>query len=177
MRWHAKRQPYKPSGACSTGCHNDAKLQVIVPEVIRAVQPDMKMIVIMREPISRMYSAFWYYGCLYGNKAKPLTPEAFDTSARQEVSVIQSCVDGGASMRACVRQHFHAAQQLVKGMYAAYAPDWLAVYPPHQIMWLRAEDYYQDERAHLEVCTSLFLIIDASYKSMQHRAAYSAYHC
>jgi hypothetical protein len=126
-------------------------VQVMVSEVIRAVQPDMKIVVILREPVSRMYSAFWYYGCLYGNPSSIVTPESFHSSVEEEVHTVTTCVERGSSMRKCARQSYGTAQQLVKGMYAAFAPDWLAVYPPEQIMWIRAEDYYADERSRLQV--------------------------
>ena len=39
--------------------------EVQLPQLLRAVQPDMKVVAILRDPVARMYSAFWYYGCLY----------------------------------------------------------------------------------------------------------------
>ena len=44
----------------------EANSEVVLPRVLRAVQPDMKLLVMLRNPVDRMYSAFWYYGCLYG---------------------------------------------------------------------------------------------------------------
>lgn len=143
-------------------------MQVIVSEVVKAVQPDMKVIVMMREPISRMYSAYWYYGCLYGRTGEPLTAEAFDSIARREVGVVRACLTLGASMRQCARENFSHAQQLVKGMYAAFAPDWLALYPDEQIMWIRAEDYYQDERHHIEVRPIIATLACAQACSAEH---------
>ena len=114
------------------------------------VQPDMMIIVIMRDPIERLYSAFWYYGCLYGLHGSNMTAASFHESATREVRVVQDCLASGGSMRACARESFGAAQQIVKGMYAAFAPDWLAVYPRNQLMWIKAEDYFADERKYLE---------------------------
>lgn len=48
-----------------TTCRGKKNEDVILPAVIRAVQPDMKVIVMLRDPVDRMYSAYWYYGCLY----------------------------------------------------------------------------------------------------------------
>ena len=120
-------------------------------QVTSAVQPDMRIIVIMRNPVERLYSAYWYYGCMYGGKGAVLSAEGFHAAAQREVGLVSKCIAGGASMRQCARELFGVAQQLVKGMYAAFAPDWLAAYPG-QIMWIRAEDYYADERKYLQVC-------------------------
>jgi hypothetical protein len=127
------------------------RAQVTVAEVVHAVQPDMKFAVIVREPAARMYSAFWYYGCMYGIHGDTLTPEKFHETAKREVDAVRKCISGGATMRQCARELFHVAQQLVKGMYAAFAPDWLAAFPREQVMWIRAEDYYADDRKHLQV--------------------------
>lgn len=120
-------------------------------QAVSALQPDMRVIVILRNPVDRMYSAYWYYGCMYGGAGTVLSAENFHAAAEREVGLVSQCVAGGASMRQCARENFGAAQQLVKGMYAAFAPDWLAAYPAGQIMWIRAEDYYAEERKYLQV--------------------------
>ena len=49
-----------------------------LPQLIRAVQPDMRVVVMLRDPVERMYSAFWYYGCLYNvYKDYGMTPKGF----------------------------------------------------------------------------------------------------
>ena len=129
------------------------RVQVLLPQVLRVAQPDMKLVVMMRDPVERFQSAYWYYGCMHGVNAEGgMGPENFHDVAEQQVSVVRKCMDKGASARQCARESFNAAQQIVKGMYAAFAPDWLANYPEEQIMWIRSEDYYANERLHLEVC-------------------------
>lgn len=120
--------------------------------MLRAAQPGMKLVVMMRDPVERLHSAFWYYGCMHGVGAKGgLDADAFHAAAERQVAAVRQCMQEGASARLCARQSWGAAEQVVKGMYAAFAPDWLAVYPEEQIMWIRAEDYYANERLHLEV--------------------------
>lgn len=112
----------------------------------------MKVIVILREPVSRLHSAFWYYGCMHGiYKHLGMHADGFHKFANGEVSRLQECMATGSGMRECVRTHFNASTQVIKGMYAAAVPDWLAVYPADQIMWIKAEDYYGNERAYLQV--------------------------
>lgn len=126
-------------------------------EVLRAVQPDMKLIVMLRDPVARFESAFWYYGCLY-NLYGNVTAGRLHELAVHDVGLIESCLEQGNSVRQCARQHFHSAQQLVKGMYAAFAPDWLTAYPAEQIMWIKAEDYYDNEAAYLQVRAHITLM-------------------
>ncbi len=40
-----------------------AALQVTLAQLIYEAQPYQRQIVLMREPVSRYYSAFHYYGC------------------------------------------------------------------------------------------------------------------
>ena len=93
-------------------------MQATVAQVLSGVQPDMKLIVILRDPVERLYSAFWYYGCMYGGDGTSLSAEAFHATATREVELVAKCVADGASMRRCARELFGAAQQVVKGMYA-----------------------------------------------------------
>lgn len=46
-------------------CRGKPNGEVQLPQLLRAVQPEMKVVAILRDPVARMYSAFWYYGCLY----------------------------------------------------------------------------------------------------------------
>jgi hypothetical protein len=131
---------------------NGAKMQITMPAMLRATQPDMKLIVIMRDPVARLYSAFWYYGCMYGIYGKwGMTREGFHEFATEQIAIVDSCINDGKSMRQCARELFNPAQQVVKGMYAAFVPDWLAEYPSEQILWIRAEDYYAQEEHYLKV--------------------------
>ncbi len=40
-------------------------------------------------------------------------------------------------------------QQLVKGMYAEFLPDWLRVWPRDQLLLLRNEDYKVSQKEHM----------------------------
>ena len=128
-------------------------------ELLHAVQPEMKIIVMLRDPIARFESAFWYYGCLY-NLYGNMTAQRLHKLAKHDINLIQQCKKQGESVRQCARKHFHGAQQLVKGMYAVFAPDWLAAYPSEQIMWIRSEDYYGNETAYVKVRRCL-AVVDA----------------
>jgi N-acetylgalactosamine 4-sulfate 6-O-sulfotransferase len=153
-------------------------MQVIIPAVLRATQPEMKLIVIMRDPVQRMHSAYWYYGCMYGVHSKDgLSPEGFDTVAQSELSAMNKCLDSHKSIRRCARELFHTAQQLVKGIYAAFVPDWLAVYPRDQIMWIRAEDYYVNERAHLQAWPTYPLFLSENQMVLASRGPSTLHAC
>lgn len=127
-------------------------IQVTVATVLKEVQPDGRILVLMRDPVARMYSAFWYYGCRYDiYKKYGMTADGFHEFAAKEVSVLNQCLDKGSSIRECARTLFYTAQQLIKGIYAAFAPDWLAAYPANQVTWVRSEDYFANPEHHIQV--------------------------
>ena len=51
---------------------------------------------------------------------------------QDQVSLMWRCLEKN-SLRDCAVQHFTSAQQVVKGLYAAFLPDWLKVYPRDQV--------------------------------------------
>jgi len=68
--------------------------------------------------------------------------------ARHETAAFEDCAARNAERR-CARTLFDGAQQLVKGLYAAFLPDWLGAFPPHQFLILRLEDYERRPAPHL----------------------------
>ena len=42
-------------------------------------------------------------------------------------------------------------QQLIKGMYAAFLPHWLSVFPRDRLLLLRTEDYKAAPQEHVQV--------------------------
>lgn len=89
-----------------------------------------------------------------------MSADGFHTYAEQKTGVVSKCMDSGKSMRECARQNFGPAQQVVKGLYAAVAPDWMSVYPADQIRWIRMEEYMQDPASAIKV--------PSSYHSTEH---------
>lgn len=99
----------------------------------------------------RLHSAFWYYGCSYGMNGYDMSADGFHSYAESQISVVNDCVASGKSMRECARQYYGTAEQAIKGMYAAFAPDWMSIYPSEQIHWIRMEDYMVAPTKHIQV--------------------------
>ena len=62
---------------------------------------------------------------------------------------VAACLARGGALAECAVRSFGPSQQLVKGLYAAFLPAWLAAYPRDQILAVRFEAYRQDPAAHL----------------------------
>lgn len=127
-----------------------APQRVLLPHVLAWLQPQLRLLMMLREPGARYFSAYWYYNKRYRIYAAhgPLSAASFDSMARSEVATFGAC-RAHHSLRRCARTQFDAAQQLVKGLYAAFLPDWLGAFPPEQLLVLRLEDYEAKPEAHL----------------------------
>ena len=127
-----------------------APQRVLLPHVLAWLQPQLRLLLMLREPGARYFSAYWYYNKRYRIYAAhgPLSAASFDRMARAEVAAFGAC-RALHSLRRCARTQYDAAQQLVKGLYAAFLPDWLGAFPPEQLLVLRLEDYEAEPAAHL----------------------------
>lgn len=103
---------------------------VNLAELIHEAQPYQKLIVIMREPVSRYYSAFHYYR--RSSKAPFESPEKFHAKAVEDIKRWKACVEKIGSMP-CLKRY--DPQQLIKGMYSEFVEAWRAAFPPDQLLW------------------------------------------
>ena len=123
------------------------------PLLLRELQPDAKFVVLLREPINRLYSAFWFYA---GNKyQKKLSPEIFIGDVQTFFKRLKLC-DSKKSMLKCLREaqdfdnhfkdfrHMTKNEQLLTGFYYLYLLPWLQVFPRENFLFIRTEDMKKD---------------------------------
>ena len=123
------------------------------PLLLREMQPNAKFVVLLREPISRLYSAFWFYA---GEKyQQELSPEIFTKDVHAFFERLGSC-DKRKSMLTCLREaqdfdnhfkdfrHLLKNEQLLTGFYYLYLLPWLQVFPRENFLFIRTEDMKKD---------------------------------
>ncbi|GMH44760.1 hypothetical protein BSKO_12712 [Bryopsis sp. KO-2023] len=145
----ASSNTFSYSGVGVRGSKNQ---QVLLPEVLKSIQPDMKLILMLRDPVKRIFSAYWYYGCLYGiyKHYGKMSSQSFHKFVSEKIDTMKKCmVEDGYSARYCAVKKFSAAEQLVKGMYSMSMPDWLAVYPKNMIKIIKLEEFSKRPKQHL----------------------------
>ena len=107
------------------------------PLLLREIQPNTKFVVLLREPINRLYSAFWYYA----RSSKQLYPEIFSQDIQTFFKRLELC-DKRKSMLKCLREaqdfknhirddeiFMKKPQQLRANFYYLYLLPWLQVFP------------------------------------------------
>uniref|UniRef100_A0AAQ5YE57 Sulfotransferase n=1 Tax=Amphiprion ocellaris TaxID=80972 RepID=A0AAQ5YE57_AMPOC len=109
----------------------------LAQDFIHAVQPDAKIIIMLRDPVERLYSDYLYF------KMANKSAEDFHQKVTESVQLFQSCLSG-RSLRSCVYNTSLSNVMPVRlnlGMYIVFLLDWLTVFHQEQILVLRLEDY------------------------------------
>lgn len=128
---------------------------VTLPHVMRWLQPSVKLLLMLREPAARYYSAYRYYNKRYRiyERFGPLGAEAFGAMVLADIDAYSRCRQA-ATARRCARTVYHQAEQLVKGIYALFLEGWLDAFPPEQLLVIRLDDYERELARHLEIVIS-----------------------
>ncbi|XP_073338751.1 carbohydrate sulfotransferase 15-like [Pagrus major] len=115
----------------------------LAQDFIHTVQPDAKIIIMLRDPVERLYSDYLYF------KMANKSAEDFHQKVVESVQLFQSCLSE-KSLHSCVYNTslYNAMPvRLSLGMYIVFLLDWLTVFHREQILVLRLEDYAANLKA------------------------------
>ena len=141
----------------------------VLPSVINELTPTARFIVIMRDPVKRLFSDFWFF-CSHQNWAQNghiAVPDNYLKNGRQifhnlageAIHHFSGCVDGAVSAcyYECVRRATLANStvscfqlRLGIGMYYYHIIRWLRIIPRERFLFLRSEDLSRDPFSTLE---------------------------
>jgi len=109
-----------------------------------------KVVVLLREPAVRLWVAFHFYGqypARYGKHARGwefyFGNQSAAWAACADVHGSHACAlrfEGHSHVQADVYYH---CDQLIKGMYSEFVPEWQAYVRPQRLLVLRSEDYFE----------------------------------
>ncbi|XP_035519279.1 carbohydrate sulfotransferase 15-like [Morone saxatilis] len=109
----------------------------LAQDFIHTVQPGAKIIIMLRDPVERLYSDYLYF------KMANKSAEDFHQKVVESVQLFQSCLSE-RSLRSCAYNTTLSNTMPVRlnlGMYIVFLLDWLTVFHREQILVLRLEDY------------------------------------
>ncbi|KAJ8391809.1 hypothetical protein AAFF_G00085810 [Aldrovandia affinis] len=115
----------------------DGEPPFLIQDFVHAVQPDAKFILMLRDPVERLYSDYLYFSI--ANKSA----EDFHERVSESLQLFEGCL-AELSMRSCVyNTSLNNAMpvRLHVGLYVVYILDWLTVFRRDQILVLRLEDH------------------------------------
>ncbi|XP_072311835.1 carbohydrate sulfotransferase 15 [Eucyclogobius newberryi] len=115
----------------------DREPPFLVQDFVHALQPRARFIVMLRDPVERLYSDYLYFGI--SNKSA----EDFHDKVSESLLLFQSCLTE-SSVQSCVYNSTVNQAMPVRlhvGLYIVFLLDWLSVFSPEQILVLRLEDH------------------------------------
>jgi hypothetical protein len=101
-----------------------------VPARVAVVLPDVSLIALLRNPVDR---AYWHYESM---RRKGFEPLSFEEALDAESERTANDERGGSS-----RPTFGRYAYIGRGLYADQFERWLAHFPRHRLLAIRAEDY------------------------------------
>ncbi|KAL6081403.1 hypothetical protein STEG23_012008 [Scotinomys teguina] len=114
----------------------DGEPPFLTQDFIHAFQPEAKLIVMLRDPVERLYSDYLYFASSIN------LPMTFTRRWRRPCSCLKiACWTIHCGL--CLQQHLNNAMpvRLQVGLYAVYLLDWLTVFNKEQFLILRLEDH------------------------------------
>ncbi|PIK54775.1 putative carbohydrate sulfotransferase 15 [Apostichopus japonicus] len=113
-------------------------------DMIRAVQPNARIIVIIREPASRLYSEYLDLDSFW-----PLfkSPEDFHVRVEDVIGHFNKCLET-KHIAGCASNYYQPRLQV--GMYSVHIREWMKRFPPEQILVLRTEEWARQPTLELQ---------------------------
>jgi hypothetical protein len=102
-----------------------------VPERVKRHKPHVRLIAILRNPVDRAYSQYCH------NKRRETEPLTFKRALEAEEERLQATETSKPSYKQFMEWSYKA-----RGRYAEQLLRWLALFPPEQLLVLRAEDLF-----------------------------------
>ena len=125
----------------------------LIPSLVPVVLPDSKYFVVMRNPVSMMYSAFWFSCTMEGynlNAVKFKGPDLFHERVTKKIGIFNDCRSRGEPLDKCVdvvAENIYSPElpkcgrtRLEMGLYYVHARRWLSVLPRERIHFFTLEE-------------------------------------
>lgn len=130
--WRLYTWPYYPQNK-----HLNSP-RILLPDLVRHILPDVKLIVILRDPVERTRSSYFYF-----HRRKDAA-ERFDSSIKEGLNHWSNCIAHYPEINCLLNDTFNKLNQvdhIVPGMYYYYINEWLKVFPREQFLIIKFEDY------------------------------------
>ena len=116
-------------------------------DTIANIYPKTKIIFSLRDPVSRMRSAYQFFCSIRGpyNCDRPITPEKYHNLVVEAVEKFNSCLKNN-TVRGCTysTDTHQLATHLYASIYHVYIADFMKVFPRKQLYFLKMEEHISD---------------------------------
>ena len=151
----------------------------LIPSLVPVLLPDSKYIVVMRNPVSMLYSAFWF-SCTrthqHFQSVKYMGPDIFHKRITRKIEIFNQCKSAGEPLDKCmdaVANNIYGPDlpmcgrtRLEMGLYYVHARKWLSVVPREQIHFFTLEELATQDLKNTAKVIVDFLEIDSGDLNM-----------
>ena len=110
----------------------------LVPQRIKESLPNIKLILLLRDPVSRAYSQY------QGNRRKGSEVLSFQEAIEQEESRLKGQRENIIADQKYPMYNYLTFSYLTRGIYIEQLKNWFASFPREQILVLRSEDFFEN---------------------------------
>ncbi|XP_071950350.1 carbohydrate sulfotransferase 15-like isoform X2 [Antedon mediterranea] len=103
-------------------------------DVLRVVQPDVKIIGIFRNPADRLYSGYKFF-----KRRNKKSPEEFHSGVLSSIKTFNECLKNNDN-KTCTYT-YRGELRLNVGVYNIFVRDWIKCFPRHQMYFLRTDEW------------------------------------
>ncbi|GAB6023027.1 Carbohydrate sulfotransferase 15 [Chamberlinius hualienensis] len=131
---------------------------------LRWVVPKIKIIVLLRNPVSRLFSDYLFF-----DKTGLVSQEDFHNRIEQTLTLFNNCKEKFGD-QSCINNREITKKFTVglhRGLYSILLEDWLTVYSKANILIIKTEDYAADEISELRKIYQFLDIDDISKKHQE----------
>eukprot|EP00116_Pleurobrachia_bachei_P003659 sb/3463921/ len=137
-------------------------------QLVHRLTPGAKIIIIIRDPVSRIFSDYLYFTSSYGLHVNR-SAETFDMEVREEVGRFRECLDQGNTLQSCCYSSDNDPKMRINlGVYVCFVKDWLEYFPT-QLLPVSLEDYSANQQGNLN---RIYRFLDVTLPDQAKLAAY-----
>ncbi|XP_025089224.1 carbohydrate sulfotransferase 15-like [Pomacea canaliculata] len=130
-----------------------AETALVTPHCLRHLTPDVKLLLMLRHPVERLYSEYLFLDRF--KSEHNVSAKLFHLQVQQSVAMLELCARSQSTYHLPAKQnspHDYPDKgiRLMVSMYSVWLEQWLKVFPRHQMLIIRNEDYSKNISHHLQ---------------------------
>jgi len=134
LAWYKSHFPFRTNSKITGEATPSYMFHPKAAERVKSILPNVKLIVLLRNPIDRAYS-----GYAMGLRRKTDTAETFEVAVKRELEALQNQNDVDE-----YTQEKHELYYLERGKYYSQLLPWLAHFQREQFLFIKSENLFQN---------------------------------